>query len=302
MGLLADILDRFAVDEPCEVLVATERPLTLVIGSDLRMLAGVVSDDDVYVALGELLTPAQQAELIVARRVAFELTTGSHPWRVIAETATDEILIRASPLGSADGLGADEVVVIFPDAWGNDERGEVIEVDIDVRDLEERRDEEDRPGAPPIHLPSARRARARAALAKSRSHELRSLDVAVERGTICFLHWGIGLGASIGRNIHPSVLVIREGEGPASIAAAVQALAEDGVIVVAVEDPSAWLPWILRRAEEGRRILIETRAITHEGARRVLLGVGASTRAEAWLDALDVTSAELRDGSWSVVA
>ncbi|MBK8265853.1 MAG: hypothetical protein IPK80_31560 [Nannocystis sp.] len=299
MGLLADILDRFAADEPCEVLVATERPLTIVIGSDLRMVAGVVSDDDVYAALGELLTPTQQAELIVARRVEFELTTGAQPWRVIAETATDEIIIRASPQGSQDGLGADEVVVIFPDAWGNEERGEVIEVDIDVGDLEPRGDE----AAPPIHLPSARRARARAAaLARGRPHEPRSLGVAVERGTICFLHWGIGLGASIGRNIHPSVLVIGEGDAPTSTAAAVESLAEDGVIVVAVEDPSAWLPWILRRAEEGRRILIETRAMTHEGARRVLLGVAASSRAEAWLDGLDVTSAELRDGSWSVVA
>ena len=288
MGLLASLLDRVAADEPSEVLVATERPLTLVVGNAMRMLASEISDDDVYAALGEVLTPAQQAELIVARRVDFELITGDRAWRVTAETATDEIIIRAQPQGGVDGLSADEVVVIFPDAWSSEGRGEEIEVDIEVEEV-----------TPPIQLPGRRGRSRRRQEARDGT---RRLATAIGRGTICFLRWGVGLGASVGRELHRSVLVVGEGDTLGSVSAALGSLDDDGVIVIAVEDPSPWLPWILRRAEEGRRILIETRATTHEGARRILLGVDASARAEAWLDAQSLTSAELRDGSWSVVA
>ena len=288
MGLLASLLDRVAADEPSEVLVATERPLTLVVGNAMRMLASEISDDDVYAALGEVLTPAQQAELIVARRVDFELVAGERAWRVTAETATDEIIIRAQPQGGVDGLNADEVVVIFPDAWSSEGRGEELEVDIEVEEV-----------APPIQLPGRRgRSRRRQGAHGGTSR----LATAIGRGTICFLRWGVGLGASVGRELHRSVLVVGEGDTVGSVGAALGAIDDDGVVVIAVEDPSPWLPWILRRAEEGRRILIETRATTHEGARRILLGVDASARAEAWLDAQSLTSAELRDGSWSVVA
>lgn len=289
MGLLAEILTRVAADEPSEVLVATERPLTLVCGNDMRMLAGV-ADDDVFSALGELLTPSQQAELIVARRVDFELVIGERAWRVTAETATDEIIIRAQPQRSADGLGADEVVVIFPDAWASETRGEDIDVDIEVEEV-----------SAPIKLP-ARRARGRGRGGRKGATSGRQLLDTVSRGTVCFLHWGVGLGASVAREMHRSVLVIGEGETPLSVAGALASLEEDGVVVVAVEDPSPWLAWVLRRAEEGRRVLVETRATSHEGARRILLGVDASARAEAWLDALHVASVELRDGRWSVVA
>lgn len=288
MGLLAEILTRVAADEPSEVLVATERPLTLVCGNDMRMLAGV-ADDDVFAALGELLTPAQEAELIVARRVDFELVIDERTWRITAETATDEIIIRAQPQRPADGLGADEVVVIFPDAWATESRGEDIDVDIEVEEV-----------AAPIKLP-ARRARGRGRTRKSATSGRQLLDT-VSRGTVCFLHWGVGLGASVAREMHRSVLVIGEGDTPPSVGGALASLEEDGVVVVAVEDPSPWLAWLLRRAEEGRRVLVETRATSHEGARRILLGVDASARAEAWLDALHVTSVELRGGRWSVVA
>lgn len=291
MGLLAEILTRVAADEPSEVLVATERPLTLVCGNDMRMLAGV-ADDDVFVALGELLTPAQEAELIVARRVDFELVIEERAWRVTAETATDEIIIRAQPKRAADGLGADEVVVIFPDAWASEAR-EDIDVDVDIDVVEE--------VAAPIKLP-ARRSRGRGRGGRKGATSGRQLLETVSRGTLCFLHWGVGLGASVAREMHRSVIVIGEGDTPSSMAGALASLEEDGVVVLAVEDPSPWLAWVLRRAEEGRRVLIETRAISHEGARRILLGVDASARAEAWLDVLHVTSVELRDGRWSVVA
>ena len=54
-------------------------------------------------------------------------------------------------------------------------------------------------------------------------------------------------------------------------------------IIVRVEDPAAHLGWTLRRLEEGYRVLVETRATSIDGARRMLLGVDAGPRADAWL-------------------
>lgn len=55
--------------------------------------------------------------------------------------------------------------------------------------------------------------------------------------------------------------------------------------LVRLEDPSRCLAWLLRRLEEGARIVVETRARTAAGARRSLLGVEASPLVAAWLDA-----------------
>ncbi|TPV95519.1 MAG: hypothetical protein B7733_09710 [Myxococcales bacterium FL481] len=64
------------------------------------------------------------------------------------------------------------------------------------------------------------------------------------------------------------------------------ALPEDpaeSCVVVRDEDPSRWLGFCLRRLEEGFRVLVTTRARTSAGAVRVLLGLDATARAEAWL-------------------
>jgi hypothetical protein len=54
--------------------------------------------------------------------------------------------------------------------------------------------------------------------------------------------------------------------------------------LVRLEDPSRCLAWLLRRLEEGARIVIETRSRTAAGARRSLLGIEATPQAVAWLD------------------
>lgn len=55
--------------------------------------------------------------------------------------------------------------------------------------------------------------------------------------------------------------------------------------IIRLEDPSVLLGWILRRLEEGTCVLVETCARSTQGAIRVLLGVGATVRAERWLAA-----------------
>jgi hypothetical protein len=75
-----------------------------------------------------------------------------------------------------------------------------------------------------------------------------------------------------------------------------------GVLIVRAEDPSPWLAWLLRRVEEGRRVIVETDALTPAGARRILLGVGATPRAELWLDAVRVLSATVSEDRWILLS
>jgi len=70
-------------------------------------------------------------------------------------------------------------------------------------------------------------------------------------------------------------------------------------VIVRLEDPSLWLGWLLRRVEEGARVLIETRSTTAAGARRVVLGVSHGPGAQAWLDAVPLYWLhEGDDGMW----
>lgn len=55
--------------------------------------------------------------------------------------------------------------------------------------------------------------------------------------------------------------------------------------LVRLEDPSRCLAWLLRRLEEGARVVVETRSRTAMGARRALLGVEATAHVTEWLDA-----------------
>lgn len=69
--------------------------------------------------------------------------------------------------------------------------------------------------------------------------------------------------------------------------------------VVSLEDPGMIIGWILRRIEEGARVVVETRALTFDGARRVLLGTDASERVEDWLSSHTLLwVAPDEDGRW----
>jgi hypothetical protein len=81
-----------------------------------------------------------------------------------------------------------------------------------------------------------------------------------------------------------SSITIDNDADPTEVWSRVRGLPAGTILIVRCEDPSRLLDWILRRLEEGFRVFVETPAKTPEGARRVLLGVGATQRAEQWLD------------------
>lgn len=137
-------------------------------------------------------------------------------------------------------------------------------------------------------------------LARSRVERDRLLS-ALTPGTLCFLLRGLRGARPFLTTLGLPVLWLGEDDTPREMSERVLEVEDDAIIVVTVDDPSPWLPWILRRLEEGRRVLIETGARTPAGARRVLLGVTATPRAEGWLACMRVASVTRHQSGWSVV-
>jgi hypothetical protein len=102
----------------------------------------------------------------------------------------------------------------------------------------------------------------------------------LDAGVLAFVLGHAGLVEQLAHTPH---LVVLDHDQPDQLRARVQALPAGAFIVIRREDPSTLLGWILRRLEDGFRVLIETGARSGAGARRILLGTDASARAEAWL-------------------
>ncbi len=120
---------------------------------------------------------------------------------------------------------------------------------------------------------------------------LGELAASIAEGSLVFVQ-GLGLADSLAESFAaPSVIVDDQVEAHEAWTR-IRGLPPGAIVIVRREDPSALLGWILRRLEEGYRVLIESRTRSFEGARRILLGVGASERAERWLDAQVVLTIE----------
>lgn len=112
---------------------------------------------------------------------------------------------------------------------------------------------------------------------------LESFAGAVTPGTLCLVQGESG--EQLAMSLEGGDFALIDDADPTGVLDAAAQLEPGGRFVVRVEDPSACLGWILRRLEEGARVVVETRARTAAGARRILLGTDASVRTEAWLDA-----------------
>jgi len=123
-------------------------------------------------------------------------------------------------------------------------------------------------------------------------------DLAAElpTGALCWIR-GHGVAEQLLAGVSGPLIGIDERDESVREA---QALARrtTATFVVRREDPSTLLGWLLRRLEEGSRVVVETRARTAAGARRVLLGVGYGLAAEAWLDAMPMFWWSEDDGEW----
>ena len=131
-----------------------------------------------------------------------------------------------------------------------------------------------------------------------RREDLAEILGAFGPGTLVFLLRAAGQGKLLTAAIELPTLTLGDGDRPEQASVRIPALGPTGVLLLRAEDPSPWLGWLLRRIEEGHRVVVETDARTPAGARRILLGVGGSPRAELWLDAVPVISATVEDGRW----
>ena len=135
-----------------------------------------------------------------------------------------------------------------------------------------------------------------------RREDMAELLAAFEPGCLALLLRASGHADELVAALDLASLTLVDGDTPAQATTRLAQLGPGGALIVRAEDPSQWLAWLLRRVEEGRRVIIETDALTPAGARRILLGIAAPPRAELWLDAVRVLSATVEDGRWTLLS
>jgi hypothetical protein len=108
---------------------------------------------------------------------------------------------------------------------------------------------------------------------------------ALAPGTIAFLA-GIGVGERLLQHLDEGFELVDLDNWDIATTRPFEELPSAGRgYLVRLEDPSRCLAWLLRRLEEGARVVVETRSRTAAGARRSLLGVEATAHVVDWLDA-----------------
>ena len=135
-----------------------------------------------------------------------------------------------------------------------------------------------------------------------RREDMAELLSAFEPGSLALLLRASGHAESVAQALGVPTMALGDADTREQATGRLVELGDGGVLIIRAEDPSPWLPWLLRRIEEGRRAIVETDARTPAGARRILLGVGAPPRAEQWLDAVRVLSATVEDGRWTLLS
>ena len=129
--------------------------------------------------------------------------------------------------------------------------------------------------------------------------QLRQHAEFIEPGTLVFLR-ARGVGETVADALGLPCHVIDSAGGTRAWRAVLDEDRDGYVVVLREPDPSRHLARVLRSLEEGARVAVETRARTLEGARRILLGLDASERAERWLDAHPQRWLELAPDGWRV--
>ena len=111
---------------------------------------------------------------------------------------------------------------------------------------------------------------------------LQDFAPAIGPGTLCIVQ-GDGGAEALAASLGGGDYALIDDPSPGGVLRAAAELEPGSRFAIRLEDPSAVLGWILRRLEEGGRVVVESRARTGPGARRTLLGTTATERTEQWL-------------------
>lgn len=332
--MLSSLLAEAADSRPSEVVVETDQALRLVHGQGESSVGEALTGGFVHDALAEVLSSEQQADLALGEPVKFDMVVGEVTWHLVGETALETTTVRARP--DADGFEFGDSVPIALDIEDFETHFDIprlprrhpsgpsdidIEIQVDDDPLEERAgvrlaalrpmpiEAEPRIGWPRqvgstgfsrAESPRRRAPANTGVRDASRREDLDTMALAIPIGTLAFLHRA--QGEALARGLGWPLRVIGEGDTPDRVYAECAALPEGAALIVALEDPSPWLPWLLRRVEEGRRVLVETLAISPGGARRILLGATAIDRTESWLSEVRIVHTALLGGVWTLLS
>lgn len=338
--------ERHSVDE---VVIQPGHPVTFHGDQGALVLGAELAEATISDALSVVLAPEQQAELAVAGVVEFHVE-GHAEWSMVAESATDGVIIRGRmrdgatpdhvgvPLdlppmrrfdrdGSVDIPHTAESLLQSPSTratrWDVGVAGAVLDEvsstgnvedaslpsDAPTSRLHRIEDPPPRPGGsrldddvidfalvgrppPTAQIPeldpsvSATMPRLVSGTRPTmQGDDTLALHVdALEPGTVVHLA-GIGVGERLLEHLEDGYDVVDLDTWDEVTTRPFEEMPTGRGYLLRLEDPSRCLPWVLRRLEEGARIVVETRARTAAGARRSLLGPEATSHAVLWLDA-----------------
>lgn len=318
-----------------EIVLEPDRHPTLRTSMGVETMDTVLAETELFDALAGVLGPDQQAELAVGNVVEFQLHDGVARWQLVAEAGRDGVVVRGrtgetaveevgvplelpplrrtegAPIAGAPTPGPRKTrdtawdlpaVTTTPPptanpvqmpswlvAGGGDDGGAALTLEPDPIDFAIRR----RPptGEPPASLEDATQS---AAPITNRSDPFAALAGELPEGALCLAR-GHGHGERIARHLGPYALILDRSE-----ATGVRTDQPNPAFVLRLEDPSELLGWLLRRVEEGARVIVETHARSVAGARRVLLGVHAAASAASWLSAVPTFWLADDQGRWTL--
>lgn len=129
--------------------------------------------------------------------------------------------------------------------------------------------------------------------------QLEEIGGSLPPATLCYV-LGDGAAEVLAESIGGVAVLVDERMAHGQLARPRDIPPDQLTVIVVLDDPSTHLGWILRRLEEGSRILVETRATSPAGARRILLGIEAHGRAEVWLDSHEQVALVRADDAWAL--
>ncbi len=290
MSLLSQLLQRALVNRPARVIVEADRPVVIVGEHGSRTQGKAITGEVLFDALFEVLSGEQQAELVVGKTVAFQLSTGPRTWDIETRTARHEMSIHARLLPriveDVELEGLEDDADARPVGLADEE------FDVDFSESDGGRLAVERTEVARAGLAGRSGARGR--------RERERLLAALCPGSLAFSSSSVQQTRQLIDEVGLQAMLIQDGDEPRRQWNLIQQLPPESALIVDCDDPSRFLPLLLRRLEEGFRVVVHTRARTIEGARRILLGVSATARAEAWLGQMRIASIELVQGRWSV--
>lgn len=299
-----------------EIVLEPDRPPTLRTPVGVETMGSILAESDLFDALTGVLAPDQQAELAMGTVVEFQLHDGLVRWQLTAQAGAQGVVVRGRPAGSGGNVmergtplelpplpsalpearsAAPQPVRRRDTAWDlpsvvsaaapsatPDWLVEATPISVVAHSREAEPDFAFRrrppTGEPPARLDDA--LDLDGVVLDSRNDPFIEIAKCVVDGTLCLVR-GHGIGERIARHLGAYALVVESTEVIGRRLDPTVA-----VFVLRLEDPSELLGWMLRRVEEGARVLVEIASRSADGGRRVLLGVNHATSAAAWIDAV----------------